>query len=360
MTTKYINSIQQVSITIANGATTGTATVTAAVGTFFLLFQQNSFSAANSNGAQAFAYVQVSGTTVTATRNSSGANQNIVNVVLVDATSNLVTSVQSGIIANTTTTSNTATISAVTLADSSINILGAIQSNATFNFTTNRPILTLTNSTTVTANIFRRTTAASVAWQVINWNHAALNQATQPFSISWLNALTSTTQVITSAVDPNNSMLLWAGNAQSSASGATDAVDEQMGQITNGSLLTISCGVANSDTIVYNCTVVEFIPGVLTQNAQRGTVATATTTTATATITSAATSKTAVYSTGWLTTDSTVASFGEIMARITQTNATTVTETQGQAGAVTVGFEALTFQDSAGGQIFMEWLPQYG
>lgn len=314
-----------------------------------MLWGGNSTTATTSS-AQGFCYLTWSGTTVTATRTTSSTNTCTATGSMVDATSNLVTSVQHGTIAITTGVSNTATITSVTTADSSVNILGHAQSNTNFDFEVNNPIVVLTSATVVTATIAALTTSTVVSYQVVNWNHAALNQNTQPFTKSWTNSATTTTQTITS-VNTANAMLLWGGNNNGNT--ATSAIDEQRGQITGATTVTITCGVADSDAIKYAATVVEFVSGVLTQTAQRNaTTIAAAATSGTTTITSAATANSALNLTGWAATGTATTSLAATMPSTVQTNATTVTATTGAAvaasKAVSSGWEVLTFSATGG------------
>lgn len=349
---KYINSIIPESLTIASGATTASTTVSAPTGTYFMLWNGNSTSATTS-AAQSFCYLTLSGTTLTATRNTSSTNTCIANATLIDATSSLVTSVQSGTISITTGTSNTATISAVTTADSSVNYLGHSQGNTTFDFEKDNPLLTLTSTTVVTSTVAALTSPCVSSYQVINWNHSALNQATQPFTKSWTNSTLTTTQAITS-VNVNNSLLLWDGSNNGNT--VTNAEDQQNGQITGATVVTISSGVADTDAIKYAATVVEFISGVFTQNNQRGTTTiAAAASSGTSTITSAATATSSLNVTGWTTTTTAITSFANVIPRLTQTNATTLTSNIGgtvpTGKNVVEGWEMATWQNTAPGGI---------
>lgn len=348
-TTQYINAIVPVSITIASGQTTGTQAIASPTGTYFMLYGGMQTTATTSS-AQGSCYLTWSGTTVTATRQTSSTNTTTCNGTMVDATSNLVTSVQHGTIAISSGTSNTATISSVTTADSSVNLLGWSMSNATFVFSVNHPILTLTSATVVTAKVAALTTGATAAYQVVNWNHAALNQSTQPFNVTWTNTATSTTQTITS-VNVNNAILLYAGDYNNNC--CSYAADQQYAEITAPTTVTISTTIAEGDAgNQYAGTVVEFISGVLSQANQRGTtVIAAGTASKTSTITSAATSATAFNFTGYSTLTEALTSLAAILPSCSQTSATVVTCTMGAnvpaSKSTTVAWETPTFQISS-------------
>lgn len=355
-----INSITQVSVTIASGATTGTTTVSSPTGTYILLWQGNSTTATTSF-AQSFGRISISGTTVTATRNTSSTNTVTVNAVLIDADSSLVASVQMGTIAITSGTSNTATISSVTTANSAVALLGFTAANTTFDFEINNPVLVLTNSTTVTASVARLTTNCTAGYIVVEFQGAALNQATQPFSKVWTNSSISTTQTITS-VNVNNSMLFYAGCHNGDT--VADAEDQQRGIITNSTTVTITSGIADSDAnLKYNGTVVEFVSGVLSQNAQRGTTTIAASTSSkTDTVTSADTTASVLNFTGWTSTTVATTSIANILPRITQVNATSISATIDgtvPSGKNTIsGWELLTFTKMGGGTTYNDFITE--
>lgn len=343
----YVNSVQQVTITIASGSTTGTASVTAATGTFFVLYQGNSTTATTSM-AQALARVSISGTTVTATRNTSSTNTCTVNAVIVDAdATNLISSVQFGTIAITTGTSATATISSVTTGNSVVALLGYTAGNATFDFEVNCPILTLTSATVVTSTVAALTTNCTASFCVIQFQAAALNQNTQFIAKSWTNSALTTTQTITSVV-ANNAMLIYAGSHNGNTS--TSAIDQQYITLTNATTVTIASGVADGDAIKCNFWVIEFVAGVLSQNAQRGTIALSAVTSNNATITSAATALTVANFCGYTTSITAVTSLATVLPNISQTAATTINAAKNTAtGLTTVSYEALTFTQGGGG-----------
>ena len=163
-----INSVQQVSITIAAAATTGTATINPAIGTQFLIFQGCTTSA-SAVQSEALCRVSLSGTTVTATRALGTLGTCVVNCAIVDATSDLVTSVQMGTITLSASTVGTATISSVTTTNSAVALLGYTSSLGTFTYVDNVPTIVLTNSTTVTASVNLRSGTVVVGYLVVNF-----------------------------------------------------------------------------------------------------------------------------------------------------------------------------------------------
>lgn len=335
-----INSVQQVSITIAALSTTGTASVTAAIGTFFLLYQGQSTSAVAVQ-SEAFCRVSISGTTVTATRAVGTLGACVVNCVVVDADSSLVKSVAMGTITVSSGTSATATIPTVTTTNAAVGLLGWTTTLSTFNFGDNTPTLVLTNATTVTCTVRTLSGTVIAGYVVVEFQGAALNQSKQAFSKSWTNSAISSTQAITSVV-PGNTMIFFAGCDNDA--NETNATDQQTVTLTNATTVTVQTGVANSDTsIVVNFTVIEFVSGVLSQTAQRGTIALSAQTSNTATITSAIASSTICNYTGFRTATTGTTTLATILPNLTQTNATTLTASLNSSGSVTVAYEALTF-----------------
>lgn len=348
--TNYVNSVQQVSISIASGQTTGTASISAAAGTFFLMFQGNATTATTSD-AQSFARVSISGTTVTATRATSSTNTCTVNAAIVDAdATNLIQSVQMGTITCAGTASGTATISAVTTNNAAVAWLGYTTTLASYHYDIDSPVLTLTNTTTVTANILQGAGDTNIiGFVVVEFKGTALNQAKQAFAKTFTNSTGSSTQAITS-VNVNNAMIFFAG---SGAGNGDLAADEQCTAfLTNATTVTVACGnTASGNVVQCNFTVIEFVAGVLSQNAQRGTTAIASGTSNTTTITSAATANTLLNTTGWKSSSSATTSHAAIRPNATQTNATTVTVAVGAtiSPTTTMAWEALTFTAGGGG-----------
>lgn len=344
--TKYVNSVTQETLTIASGATTSTPiTVASPTGTYFMLWQGNTTTATTSQ-AQSLCYATLSGTSLVATRATSNTNTCIINVVLVDATSSLVTSVQSGTV-TLTSNSQTQGITSVTTANSAVSLLGYSSTVTTFNFSENTPTLTLTSPTVLTANMDGRSGTVIAAWQVINFNPAALNQSTQPFSANWSNTSISTTvSPAPNSVNVNNSMIFFAGSRN--GANETAGYEQQTAQLTGPTSIVVTAGAtAGADTgLIYNGTLVEFVTGVFTQNAQRGTVAIAAGTSNTGAITSAATAATSAYITGYRTPTTATTSYAAILPRMTQTSATVLTETLGATGSATVAYEAVTWSET--------------
>lgn len=333
--------VQQVSITIGSGATSNTATITAVGAGAFILYQgQTTIDFSDANAA--CARIELTNpTTVTATRNTSSTDTVTINAVIIDGdTTNLIKSVQSGTITIlTAATTGTATISAVTNTNTAVAFLG-FSTAAILNLTRDEVALSLAG-TTVTATRSATNGATVVGYCVIEFQGAALNSSTQNISIDSAGAGTTFTATITS-VTVNNTMLIWGGQF-TGASSTSEAKDFGRFDLTNATTVTVTVNTAPAVTTnTYKCVVVEFVSAMLAQAIQRGTIAIAAGTSNTATITSSPTAETVC---NWLgnTTTATTAQFNTSIASITQTNATTLTETLGTSGSVTGSYEVVDF-----------------
>ena len=152
----YVESIQKVSITIASGATTGTATITS-VDTDYSFIVWGGFrttETGQNTGATMSSVEITNGTTITATRGVSKTTTVTLECYVVESSTDLIDSVQAVTIAIApTTTTNTATITSVATANSIASYLGNITDRASGGFlSTDSSYVGLTNSTTVTAN----------------------------------------------------------------------------------------------------------------------------------------------------------------------------------------------------------------
>lgn len=347
--TSYVNSVQQVSITIPNGSTSATATITAAVGTAFIIYQGTNDTQAGTNSAKSACRVELTNsTTVTAFRNTSDTSTCTVNAAVVDATSSLVKTVQKGTITVGAGTTADATITAVTTANTAVAYLGY-----TTTVTSNSPItewaaLSLTTTTNVRATIGSSGGSSTVGYCVIEFQSAALASSVQAIADAASPASATRTKTITS-VTTANTMLIWAG--QLTAGGAAYTSGFQYATLTNATTITIGTQTAGFLSIQDNMFVVEFVAGVLSQNAQRGTISLVAATSGTATITSAATATTLANFVG---NSSTGTTFAGDLGQITQTSATVITGTVNTAVTASLSWEALTFTGGAAETITLD------
>lgn len=343
-TTNYLTTVgvQHFAITIASGATTGTATINAVgSGAFIIYGGLNTAVAANSS--EMFGYLTLTNsTTITATRVTSVASAIIITGCIIDAdTTNLIKSVQSGTItiANTTS-SGTASISAVTNSNTATHLMGWGSTNTTINPTNEYPILTL-SGTTVTATRIGTSGTLTVAYEIIEFQGSALNQSVQNVAATSSASVSSFTATITSVNTANTICILagWSNNV------ASVGVFQQIyGALSSSTVFTATLsGTSSAQAKKFNVSVVEFTSGILTQAVQRGTISIASGggTSATATITSSPTAQSIITHLGNSSTGTSAQNQWENQAL---TNATTVTATSfSQTAARVSSYEVAEF-----------------
>ena len=274
MTTNYLTSsgCQQFTITIASGATTGTATINATGSGAFIVYGGINPSV-TTNAAEGFASLTLTNsTTVTANRNTGTAGTVVIRGCVVDGdTTNLIKSVQYGTatVAATATT-GTASISAVTNNNTVIHYLGCSAANATYTMAKQFAQLSL-SGTTVTATIGAAdaTYALVVAFVAIEFQGGVLNQAVQQISASSASSVTSWTAAVNTVVT-NNTFVFYAGQTCSVSIGVNNTALFR-GALTSTTVLTAYVNTAAAYAKTYGCCVVEFAAGILESAVQRGT-----------------------------------------------------------------------------------------
>lgn len=288
MTTNYTTAagVQNFSITISGASTTGTATINSVGSGAFILAGGVNPSTAN-NPARDFAYLtKTSATVVTATRNSSTGTV-VVNGCIIDGdTANLIKSVQYGTVTiAAAASSGTATVSAVTNANAAVHLTGWSSANTTYSAGQENPILTF-SGTTVTATIAVGASGAGivVGFVVIEFQGSALNQSVQNVAATHTGSTTSYTATFTSVVLAN-AITIYAGSSASVPT--TDFAEiKQNGALTAVNTLTVDVNTGVALNILnYNCSVVEFVSGVLNSAVQRNTTTLTGVTSATSTLT---------------------------------------------------------------------------
>ena len=339
--TQYIQSIQQFTCTIAASATSNTATISSvnAANAFILLQGDRTTEAASMASARARAAL-TNGTTVTVTRNTAASSTVTVQGLVIELTAAaLNSSVQTGTIALSGVSSNTATISAVG-ANAFVVHLGQItNSTSATNVYTASALIELTNSTTVTARRGASADATTVGYAVIDpvAGTAFLNSAPQPRSVTRADASATFTDTI-SSVSTSNTLLIRNGFFTSSSTRATGLYALQLTGATSVTMTRNAAGASTSRTIAY--TVLEFASGVLNSAIQRGATSLSATPTD-STISPISTSwggvnHTGLYS-GTTNTDS-------MFATVKQLDATTIrAECDAASVSNTVGWEAFEF-----------------
>lgn len=288
-----IQSIQQVTITIAAGSASNTATITSVDTTKACIWNQEFTSADTGNEfGEIFAGVDLTNaTTVTATRAiSSGTAAVTVYCTVIEFVSSAITSIQKGTISLVNVASNTATISSVTTSRS-VAILNGWTNSSTDNFPGREfCAVTLTNATTVTGIRGTNPANTAVVYYTIVEFASGITQSVQQFATSLSTTGTAPTQTI-SSVTTGNSLLVWGGFTVGGTStvNATDILYTL--QLTAATTVTLTrIGSNNSNTRIYYYTVLEFASGNI-NSLQRGTMTLASQTSNTTTITSVTTSR---------------------------------------------------------------------
>lgn len=330
--TAYVTSVQRGSITIANGSSSNTATISA-VGTLaWVQFNGFTCSSATSQSAIIAPRVTLSNTTtVTANRNSADAGTIIVYFEVIDATSLLVESVEQ----STTTftgTSNTPTLSGTyDLTRTAIFYLGDTSTD-TSAVPARRCNVKMASATTITAT--RNSSATgTVGWVVVQFKAAAI-QSIQQFATSYATTNAVDTQAIT-AVVMANTMVAWGGEN----TGGSGYYYTTLTSTTNINLTRVQVSTAARIPVI---TVIEFVSGVVA-SAQRMTIDLTSAASNTAAITSVDTTKTLLNFGGYETTSTDTVD--KMYQGITLTNATTVTGTVNTNSATVkkISAEAITF-----------------
>lgn len=336
----YISSIQRGTITIAAGATTGTATISSVTTSrAFLIICGYTTDNTSENGAEVMPRITLTNaTTITATRNTSDAVFGIVvRYVIIDPTSTLVESAQYGTITITSGTTNTATITSVDTARSAVFYLGNTTNSTTNTFSRSTGV-TLTNATTVTANCESSSTTTT-SFVVVQFASGIISSV-QKVSDAYTTSNTTDTKTITS-VTTSRTMIAYGGQTCTSNRLDIGAYTLELTSSTNINLIRGSTN-ASSRTAYY--TVVEFASGPI-KSLQRGTITIATLNTSnTATITTIDTAKTIGNFTGMRHS---VANgiLNISTANLALTNSTTLTAARNTSDSSTssVGYEAVEF-----------------
>lgn len=328
----YVNSVQHFAITIAAGATTGTATISSVdtSRSFIAWGGQTAQSGATDLAREAFAYLQLTdATTVTATRNTSDASDSVtVHGSVVACAAAFVSSVQQGTISmSTLQTTNTATISSVDTARAAVLYLGVICNLGNDNLDAALQRVTLTNATTVTANRHVASAAsAALAYVVVEFASGVVDSLQQR-SVTLTSGNASDTDTITS-VDTANTVLFFGG---ASVSNNTFSNSFYSVALTNGTTVTLARTGTNTGTRTINYTAVEFVPGII-DSLQRNATAVASATSADASINAVTTSKAWCHQIGFSTT---AAVFNEALASAKLLDADSVRCEKDTAGSTT-------------------------
>lgn len=340
---------QKVSITIPALSTTATATISAAVGKQFIIWNGETTSATTVL-SESLASITISGTTITATRQLGTVGAITAVLTVIDATSSLVTSVQTGTLSITTgNATGTATISAVNASNTVLQYLGYSNTQATFSGGT---ACSLSYSgTTVTGTVQSTSTGTTtLAFTVIEFTGAALNSSVQAFTKTWTSSGTSSTQTITS-VTANNSILFYGGSR------TVVSRDYQYAQLTNATTVTLNCGSALSNSITMGFYVAEFISGVWQSAVQRGTISLASVTSNTATITGT-NANANINFLGFAQTSGATQQYDIIETDLVYTSPTVTAARNTGTGTIVIAYEAWDWSTSADGNTVTETITE--
>lgn len=341
----YITNVQYGSVTIGSGVNNATATISSVdTSKSFLVYLGFTTDGAAGVSVQIdmARLTLTNSTTVTANINNSSTRSVTVNFAVVEATSNLVASVQFGTVSIAASTSGTATISSVDTSRSAVFWLGHSSTSATSNTRAYNTGVSLTSATQVTAYADLSATY-TVSFVVVQFASAAI-QSVQQVSDAYTTSNVTDTKTITS-VTQSNAMIAF-GGATNNASNYRDG--RYSLELTSGTNVNLTRGTGTTSALTRAAyyTIVEFKSGVLKTNAQRGAIDLTSATSNTATITSVTTSKTILNYTGFRTTNNnTLQNCNIIFPKITLTNGTTVTATRNTSDSFgnNTGYEIIEF-----------------
>lgn len=336
--------IQQASVTIISGATSGTASITQ-VGTGAFPVWQGEITNDSADVVSALGYVQLlNNTTVQAVRSTSSTNTITINVAVVDGdTTNLIKTVQSGITTIATgNVSATSSISTVTNAHAAIFYLGEDTTGTTLTRACSSVTL---SGTTVTASRNIGNLATTVSWVVVEFQGAALNSSIQNVTLSSAVSGTTFSSSITS-VNTNNTMLAHGGSQGPGTTGAKEFPYIKLNNSTTVQSVYNTAPAALSN--IARCSVIEFVSGILAQSVQRNTITLSSAINNTASITSSPTTHTLA---NWLGNNTTDAAINLSIDKfsLTQTSASVLTMSAGTLASGVGSYEVINF-NSTGGQ----------
>lgn len=271
-----IHSVQQLQVTIASGAASGTATIPKSVDTTkTVLFFQNFTSAVNNTLYRDYAsdVTLTDKSTLTATRNGTPVGAITVYVTVVEFKPwAIVGSVQYGSITIASAgTSNTATINSVDVNYSAVFYLGFTSNSASDNFASrNNVTLALTNSTTVTCTRGVNPSFTTTGrFCVVEFSRFVV-KSVQSRSVTLTSANNADTDTI-SSVDINSSMILYNGSTQS-ATGINNIKEWAYWlTLTNSTTTTLTRAGTSTTSHVVRYTVLEFHKNII-RNIFRGSI----------------------------------------------------------------------------------------
>lgn len=289
-----IQSIQQVELTIAAAATSGTAAITAVDPNKCMVTWQGERSAETSMASnEDDARVELtSSILVTASTNTANAsNSRIVRATIIEFKSWAVDSVQSGTITMTGATSNTATITEVDTTRTAILYLGETTTSTPQGYGRNRSTVVLTDSTTVTATRLTGTDNSTVGYNVVQFASGITKSVQQATTTIALSQSTGTATI--SSVNTGSTMMTYCGWRMTNA-GTASELSCPMAQLTNATTITATrIGTSASVRSLISVSVIEFEPRFVLSK-QSAATNTASNSTTDVTVTSVNTAKSAL------------------------------------------------------------------
>lgn len=338
-----IKSIQQVSVTIGNAATSNTATITSVTtSNCIVLFEGATYTGTGgtTDVPSASCYVELTNsTTVTATRKGS-SNSITAYCTVIEFVSGFLTSNQAGTISYTGT-SSTATITSVDTTKAVCFYLGSSANGSGGDQYLNS--VELTNATTVTArNGSGGGVAKTLSYQVVEISALYLNSV-QKLAIS-AGANTQLDTTITS-VNTANSFISYQGINTARSSFDNSFYNVKLTSATN---VQINNGgnSANVNNATLYCTVVELKTGVISSIQRNTSDITTSSATTDATITSVNTAKTVSNRLGIYETTATPTDFSTFISATKIQSSTahrSFVNTQPTTGTQNVSWEAIQF-----------------
>ena len=282
---KYIKSVQYVSITIAAGATSGTATISS-VDTARTFLNHNGVTTAAASGATRDTIwpgvTLTNSTTITASRITASSDTVTINVGIVEGTSLLVDSVQYGTITTTSSSVNATVTSVITSQSAAIwngcTTTSASGSGAAENSRYYGSFVDLTSSTTVNATDDTFGSNRVTYFCLVQFASGAL-QSLQRLSDDYTSANTTDTKTI-SSVTVGNVFVAW-GCGTRNTNAATNVYHGILSSSTTFDFVRAQTGTAIRKP---RCTIVEFVSAVVGVSAQGGAITLNNVTSATATL----------------------------------------------------------------------------
>jgi hypothetical protein len=333
--------VQYGTITVASGSTSGTASISAMGSGGFLLMDGQNASQAGASLAQSSCTLSISGTTITAARQTGGANTVTVPFVAVDGdTTNLIKSVQFGSVSFTGGSSTlNATISAVTTGNTAVAHLGVLGTSTSVSLNLTWPIWALASSTAVSMTTNTSGGTLTGRFCAIEFQSAAL--VSLQYAVD-TNAPSATTRARTiTAVTLANTLSIYAGQWSSSTTASSQV---QYGQLTATTTLTIGTNSAGFVSISFASFIVNLNSALVETAAQRGLISQAAAASGTAAISSVNTAHAILSYMGQKTNGS---NWNVITSSLSLTSSILVTANSGASTTNSTSYEVIALNSGS-------------